>query len=182
MGLTSADQYLYRFQFENYYLCFSIQLAFFPQKKALDKYRRHKVSRWREVNRNNASIMKFAHACVKSQLFSYLVALFLSFSPTSFPVKHPIFFYPREIHTNIRTLVKTATVLLSIEARHAGSYGSMSASGSAGPGFNPRRGSKFSFENFEPRGQEGWRCTLSNCQIVHHTQSHLSTLHGTRSA
>ena len=37
-------------------------------------------------------------------------------------------------------------------ARHAGSAGSMSASGSAGPGFNPRRGSKFSFENFQPRG------------------------------
>ena len=27
---------------------------------------------------------------------------------------------------------------------------SMSASGSAGPGFDPRRGSKFSFENFQP--------------------------------
>ena len=37
-------------------------------------------------------------------------------------------------------------------ARHAGSDGSMSASGSAGPGFDPRRGSKFSFENFQPRG------------------------------
>ena len=32
--------------------------------------------------------------------------------------------------------------------------GSMSASGSAGPGFDPRRGSKFSFENFQPRGLE----------------------------
>ena len=38
------------------------------------------------------------------------------------------------------------------KARRAGSDGSMSASGSAGPGFNPRRGSKFSFENFQPRG------------------------------
>ena len=37
-------------------------------------------------------------------------------------------------------------------ACRAGSDGSMSASGSAGPGFNPRRGSKFSFENFQPRG------------------------------
>ena len=37
----------------------------------------------------------------------------------------------------------------------------MSASGSAGPGFDPRRDSEFSFENFEPRGLEGWRCTLS---------------------
>ena len=25
-----------------------------------------------------------------------------------------------------------------------------------------------SFENFQPQGQEGWRCTLSNRQIVHH--------------
>ena len=32
------------------------------------------------------------------------------------------------------------------QARRAGSDGSMSASGSAGPGFDPRRGSKFSFE------------------------------------
>ena len=29
------------------------------------------------------------------------------------------------------------------QARRVGSDGSMSASGSAGPGFNPRRGSKF---------------------------------------
>ena len=32
------------------------------------------------------------------------------------------------------------------------SDGSISASGSAGPGFDPRRGSKFSFENFQPWG------------------------------
>ena len=37
-------------------------------------------------------------------------------------------------------------------ARRAGSDGSMSASGLAGPGFNPWRGSKFSFENFQPWG------------------------------
>ena len=37
-------------------------------------------------------------------------------------------------------------------ARHAGSDSRMSASGSAGLGSNPRRGSKFSFENFQPRG------------------------------
>ena len=37
-------------------------------------------------------------------------------------------------------------------ARRAGSDGSMSASGSAGPGFDPRRDSKFSFENFQHRG------------------------------
>ena len=53
-------------------------------------------------------------------------------------------------------------------ACHAGSDGSMSASGLAGPGFNPWQGSKFSFENFQPRGQEGWRCTHSNREIVHH--------------
>ena len=35
--------------------------------------------------------------------------------------------------------------LLSNLARRLGSDGSMSSSGSAGPGFNPRRGSKFSF-------------------------------------
>ena len=37
-------------------------------------------------------------------------------------------------------------------APRVGSNGSMSASGSASPGFNPRRGSKFLFENFKPRG------------------------------
>ena len=35
---------------------------------------------------------------------------------------------------------------MTIIARRAGSDGSMSASGSAGPGFDPWRGSKFSFE------------------------------------
>ena len=37
-------------------------------------------------------------------------------------------------------------------AHRTGSDGSMSASGSAGPGFDPQRGSKFSLENFQPRG------------------------------
>ena len=37
------------------------------------------------------------------------------------------------------------------KARCAGSDGSMPASGSAGPGFDPRQGSKFSFENFQSR-------------------------------
>ena len=55
-----------------------------------------------------------------------------------------------------------------VYARCADSDGSMSASGSAGPGFDPLRGSKFSFENFQPRGQVGQRCTFYNCQIVHH--------------
>ena len=35
-------------------------------------------------------------------------------------------------------------------ARRAGSDGSVSASGSAGPGIDPRQGSKFLFENFQP--------------------------------
>ena len=36
-------------------------------------------------------------------------------------------------------------------AHRTGSDCSMSASGSAGPGFNPPWVSKFSFENFQPR-------------------------------
>ena len=36
--------------------------------------------------------------------------------------------------------------------RSGGSDGSMPASSSAGPGFDPRRGSKFLFENFQHRG------------------------------
>ena len=37
-------------------------------------------------------------------------------------------------------------------ARRASSDGSMSASGLSGPGFDPWRGRKFSFENFQPQG------------------------------
>ena len=48
--------------------------------------------------------------------------------------------------------VKSVAARISNKARRAGSDGSVSASGSAGPGFDPRRGSKFSFENFQPRG------------------------------
>ena len=40
-------------------------------------------------------------------------------------------------------------------ARRTGSDGNKSAYGSAFPGFDLQRGSKFSFENFEPRGYEG---------------------------
>ena len=40
-------------------------------------------------------------------------------------------------------LEKFMHLLLHWEARRVGSDGSMSASGSAGPGFNPRRGGKF---------------------------------------
>ena len=36
--------------------------------------------------------------------------------------------------------------------RRAGSDGSISASSSADPGFDLRRGGKISFENFQPRG------------------------------
>ena len=39
-----------------------------------------------------------------------------------------------------------------IKYRRTGSDGSMSASGSAGPGFDPRQCSKFSFENFQSQG------------------------------
>ena len=44
---------------------------------------------------------------------------------------------------------------ISSIAPRAGSDGSISASGLAGPGFDPRRGSKFSFENFQPRARRG---------------------------
>ena len=42
--------------------------------------------------------------------------------------------------------------LKKIPLECAGSDGRMSASGSAGPGFDPRRSSKFSFKNFQPLG------------------------------
>ena len=45
-----------------------------------------------------------------------------------------------------------STFYYARRSRRAGSDGSMSASGSAGPGFDPRRDGKFSFENFQPRG------------------------------
>ena len=41
--------------------------------------------------------------------------------------------------------------MFTFVACRAGSDGSMSASGSAGPEFDPRRGSKFSVENFQSR-------------------------------
>ena len=41
------------------------------------------------------------------------------------------------------------------QTRHAGSDGSMFASGSADPGFDPRRGTKFLFENFQTSGLGG---------------------------
>ena len=56
-----------------------------------------------------------------------------------------------------------------IQARRTGSDGSMSTSGSAGPGFDPRRGSKLSFENFQPSELGGVESTLSNRKIVHHS-------------
>ena len=48
-------------------------------------------------------------------------------------------FSPEEIHCNI----------YDNSSPRAGSDGSMSTSGSAGPGFDPRQGSKFSFGNFQ---------------------------------
>ena len=41
------------------------------------------------------------------------------------------------------------------DLRRAGSDGSMSASGSAGPGFDPWRGNKFSFEIFNLGARRG---------------------------
>ena len=57
-------------------------------------------------------------------------------------------------HENIEARVKTypSAESTSQKITVTTSDGSMSASGSAGLGFNPWRGSKFSFENFQPRG------------------------------
>ena len=58
---------------------------------------------------------------------------------------------------NILLLLLLLLILLlllsssSSSSRRAGSDGSIPASGSAGPGFDPLRGSKYSFENFETR-------------------------------
>ena len=46
---------------------------------------------------------------------------------------------------------KNPNIISTTIARRAGSDGSMSGSGSAGPEFDPRRGSKFSLENLQPR-------------------------------
>ena len=51
-----------------------------------------------------------------------------------------------------KKLVKLLETTLWHLARRDGSDGSMSASGPAGSGFDPRRSSKFSFDNFQPRG------------------------------
>ena len=53
---------------------------------------------------------------------------------------------------NFNSVGPFVSKILVLLACPAGSDGSMSASGSAGPEFDPRRGSKFSFENFQPRG------------------------------
>ena len=54
----------------------------------------------------------------------------------------------------MKYLRKCKNLLINItdQARWAGSDGSMSASGSVGPGFDPRQGSKFSFVNFQLQG------------------------------
>ena len=44
------------------------------------------------------------------------------------------------------------TLTIYDQARRGGSDGSMPTSGSAGPGFDSRLGSKFSSESFQPRG------------------------------
>ena len=58
--------------------------------------------------------------------------------------------------------LKSENKLFILIARRAGSDGSMSVSSSAGPGFDPKWDSKILFENFQPRGKDRWRCTLSN--------------------
>ena len=60
-------------------------------------------------------------------------------APTALPVNNNLAFFFITVH-------------ITVNAHRAGSDGSMSASGSAGLGFDPRRDSKFSFENFQPRG------------------------------
>ena len=53
---------------------------------------------------------------------------------------------------------------LITQPRHAGSDGSMSASGSAGPGFDPWGGGlvNFHLKIFNLGARRGWRCILSN--------------------
>ena len=61
-------------------------------------------------------------------------------------------YYLLQIRNNtVFTNMVTKRLLILYNACRAGLDGSMSASGSAGPGFDPRRGSKFSFENFQLR-------------------------------
>ena len=52
----------------------------------------------------------------------------------------------------VQLLMSSVDVNIDLHALRTGSDGSMSTSGSAGLGFDPWRGSKFSFENFQPRG------------------------------
>ena len=66
--------------------------------------------------------------------------------------KSPTFIYYTYLYTLSVFALYFSHLLHEAEARRVGSDGSMSASGSVGSGFNPRRGSKFSFENFQPRG------------------------------
>ena len=45
--------------------------------------------------------------------------------------------------SRLRTLIEMCEITSTLQARRVGPDGSMSASGLAGPGFNPRRGSIF---------------------------------------
>ena len=54
--------------------------------------------------------------------------------------------------TNSTALSYVSVITNKTVAHPAGLDGSMSASGSAGLGFDSRWGSKFSFENFQPSG------------------------------
>ena len=72
-----------------------------------------------------------------------------------FPLMPFVFVTVTPRYLNVSTFpVDNLAIIITFcfASRRAGSDGSMSASGSAGPGFYPRRGCKFSFENFRPRG------------------------------
>ena len=58
--------------------------------------------------------------------------------------------FNKKYYSQNNLIIVKSKLKIIIHACRAGSDGSMSASGSAGPGFDPRRGSKFSFENIQP--------------------------------
>ena len=70
-------------------------------------------------------------------------------STTSMPIQNYLF--PR----CLLCLSRRRTSQPNVVSRSAGSDGSMSASGSAGPGFDPRRGSKFHLKIFNPGARRG---------------------------
>ena len=65
------------------------------------------------------------------------------------PIMHTIMTILFQFHGSFENTDFNCIVYLDFRARRASSDGSMPASGSAGPGFDPRRDSKFSIENFK---------------------------------